>query len=188
MAIQNPKRPISADEYGQMIESGVLTKDDHVELIEGEIIPEEPKSSRHAAGVRRLNHHLQKNLSSRALVDVQNRLKVGDWSQPQFDLALLVKRADYYTETPTAADAFLIVEIADTSVAYDRSIKAPLYGRHEIREHWLLDLPAGILEVYRQPSLTGYRKIQRLHRGDAIAMEAFPDVVFSVSDLLGPVS
>lgn len=186
MAIQNPKRPISADEYGQMIESGVLTKDDHVELIEGEIVPEEPKSSRHAAGIRRLNYHFHKHLSSRALVDVQNRLKVGDWSQPQFDLALLVKRADYYTETPAAADAFLVVEVADSSVAYDRSIKVPLYGRHEVREHWLLDLPAGILEVYRQPAPAGYKAVRRLRRGDSIAMEAFPDVVFSVTDLLGP--
>src|SRR5262249_55689208 len=85
---------------------------------------------------------------------------------------------------PTAKDAILAIEIADSSVAYARKGKAPLSARHEIREYWLLDLPAKILEVYRRPGPDGYREVRRLRRGDSIAPEAFPEVVFAVSDLL----
>jgi Uma2 family endonuclease len=120
-------------------------------------------------------------------VDKEHPVRLGDWSEPEPDLAVLVRRDDYYTSVvPTAADVFLVVEVADSSASYDRGVKAPLYAHQGIREYWLLDLRGQVLEVYRQPSLTGYRKVQRLRRGDSIAMEAFPDVVFSVSDLLGP--
>lgn len=187
MAIQNPKRLISIDDYHRMAADGLFSEDDRVELIEGEIVEMTPIGSWHAGSVRRLDDLFTTSLGRRALVDKEHPVSLGDWSEPEPDLAVLVRRDDYYTSiNPTAADVFLVVEVADSSASYDRGVKAPLYAHQGIREYWLLDLRGQVLEIYRQPSPAGYRKIQRLRRGDSIAMEAFPDVVFSVSDLLGP--
>lgn len=187
MAIQNPKRLISIDEYHRMAADGLFSEDDRVELIEGEIVEMTPIGNWHAASVRRLDDLFTTSLGRRALVDKEHPVRLGDWAEPEPDLAVLVRRDDYYTSaTPTAADVFLVVEVADSSAGYDRSVKAPLYAQQGIREYWLLDLRGQVLEVYRQASPSGYRAIRRLHRGDSIAMEAFPDIVFAVSSLLGP--
>ncbi|HEX3530115.1 MAG TPA: Uma2 family endonuclease [Thermoanaerobaculia bacterium] len=188
MAIQNPKRLISIDDYHRMAADGLFAEDDRVELIDGEIVEMTAIGNPHASGVRRLGDFLSTALGRRVLVDTQNPLLLGEWSEPQPDLTVLPRRADYYlSAAPTAQDALLVVEIADSSVAYDRKVKGPLYARHEVREYWLLDLPAKVLEVYRRPSPDGYREVRRLRRGDTVALEAFPEVMFAVSDLLGPV-
>jgi Uma2 family endonuclease len=187
MAIQNPKRLISIDDYHRMAADGLFSEDDRVELIDGEIVEMTAIGNPHASGVRRLDDLLSTALGRQVLVDTQNPLLLGQWSEPQPDLTVLPRRDDYYlSATPTASEAILVVEIADSSVAYDRKVKGPLYARHEVREYWLLDLPAKVLEVYRRSGPDGYREVRRLHRGDTVSLEAFPEVVFSVSDLLGP--
>jgi Uma2 family endonuclease len=187
MAIQNPKRLISVDEYHQMAADGLFGEDDRVELVDGEIVEMTAIGNPHASGVRRLDDLLSTALGRQVLVDTQNPLLLGQWSEPQPDLTVLARRDDYYlSAAPTAKDAILVVEIADSSVAYDRKVKSHLYARHDVREYWLLDLPAKVLEVYRRPGPDGYSEVRRLHRGDSIAPEAFPDVVFAVSELLGP--
>jgi Uma2 family endonuclease len=186
MAIQNPKRLISIDDYHRMAAEGLFSEDNRVELIDGEIVEMTAIGNPHASGVRRVADLLSTALGRQVLVDTQNPLLLGEWSEPQPDLTVLPRRADYYlSSAPTAQDAILVVEIADSSVSYDRKVKGPLYARHEIREYWLLDLPAKILEVYRRPGLDGYREVLRLRRGDTVSPEAFLDVVFAVSDLLG---
>jgi Uma2 family endonuclease len=187
MSIQNPKRPISIDDYHRMAADGLFSGADRVELIEGEIVEMTPAGDLHCGGVRRLDDLFTTALGRRVLVDKEHPVRLGDLSEPEPDLALLVRRDDYYaSRTPVPADVFLLVEVADSSTGYDRSVKAPLYVRAGIREYWLLDLPAGILEVYRQPRPDGCRDVRRLHRWESVAVEAFPDVQFSVSDLLGP--
>jgi Uma2 family endonuclease len=186
MAIQNPKRLISIDEYHRMAADGLFSEDDRVELIEGEIVEMAPIGNRHATRVRRLILLFHQRLLEQVIVDVQDPVELGDWSEPQPDIVLLEWREDCYASAaPTGKDVVLLVEVADSSVGYDRGVKAPLYARQGIREYWLLDLPGGILEIYRQPRPAGYKTVRRLRRGDSVAMEAFPDVVFSVSDLLG---
>jgi Uma2 family endonuclease len=187
MAIQNPKRLISIDEYHRMAADGLFSEDDRVELIEGEIVEKMVIRNPHAAGVRRLDALFHRAVGGRVVIDVQNPVRLGDWSEPEPDIKILAWRDDYYAEAvPVAEDVLLLVEIADSSVEYDRRIKVPLYARHGIREYWLLELPVKVLEVYRRPGPDGYREVQRLRRGDSISLEAFPDVVFAVSDLLGP--
>ena len=191
MAIQNPKRLISIDDYHRMAADGLFSEDDRVELIEGEIVEMTPIGNRHAAGVRRLSNRLRDILGRRALVDSQNPVQLGDWSEPEPDIAVLSWRDDFYAAAPpAAADVLLLIEIADSSAGYDRDVKAPLYARQGIPEYWILDLGAGILEVLRQPAPAGsrsrYRDVHRLRRGEEISPLAFPDVTFSVSDLLGP--
>jgi len=187
MAIQNPKRLISIDDYHRMAADGLFTRDDRVELIEGEIVEMTPVGNWHASRVRRLNLLFHQRLLGRVIVDVQDPVQLGDWSEPEPDIVLLEWREDCYASAaPTGKDVVLLIEVADSSAAYDREVKAPLYSRQGIREYWLLDLPGGLLEVYRRPGPGGYREVQRLRRGYAVAMDAFPEVVLQVSELLGP--
>src|ERR671938_544657 len=141
MSVQVAKRCFSVDEYYRMGEAGILTEDDRVELIEGEIIEMSPIGSRHAACVNRLNTLLGRHLRQTAIVSVQNPIRLDAYSEPEPDVALLRPRADYYESGhPTPADALLIVEVADTSADYDRIIKLPLYAKAGIPEAWLVDL------------------------------------------------
>ncbi|HEY2737186.1 MAG TPA: Uma2 family endonuclease [Thermoanaerobaculia bacterium] len=186
MAIQNLKRPISADDYHRMAEDGLFAEDDRVELIEGEIVEMSPIKNPHATGVRRLVALFQQAVGRRAIVDPQNPVRLGEWSEPEPDVKLLAWRDDFYAAAaPIAEDVLLLVEVADSSAGYDRRVKAPLYARHGIREYWILDLPGKVLEVHRRPGPDGYAEVRRLRRGDSIAPEALPDTVFAVSDLLG---
>jgi len=186
MAIQNPKRLISVDDYHRMADEGLFAEDARMELIEGEIVEMAPIKNPHAAAMRRLNLFFHRRFLDRALVSPQNPLRLGTWSEPLPDLILLTWRDDYYAASvPVAADVLLLVEVADSSAGYDRRVKAPLYARHGIREYWILDLPGKILEVYRRPGPDGYAEVRHLRRGDSVAPEALPDAVFAVSDLLG---
>ena len=185
MAIQNPKRLISVDDYHRMAEDGIFAQDERVELIEGEIVEMTAIGDSHTHRVRSLILQFHRRFLNRVIVDVQNPIRLGDWSEPQPDLALLEWRDDAYASAPTAKDIVLVVEVADSSVTYDRNVKGPLYSRQGIREYWLFDLRAKVLEVYRRPGPDGYAEVRRLRHGDSIALEAFPDVVFAVSDLLG---
>ncbi len=187
MAIQNTKRLISVDDYHRMAEDGLFAQDERTELIEGEIVEMNAIGDPHALGVLRLNLFFHLQLLKRVLVNPQNPLRLGPWSEPQPDVALVAWRDDLYASTaPGLEDCLLLVEVSDSSLHYDRHIKMPLYARHGIRESWILNLPEDVLEVYRRPGPDGYAEARRLRRGDVVAPEAFPDAVFIVSDLLGP--
>jgi Uma2 family endonuclease len=95
-------------------------------------------------------------------------------------------RADYYSDShPTAADAFLLIEVSDTSLAYDLRTKVPLYARHGIAEVWIVDLTHDVVQVYREPASGGYQVVETRRRGDRIAVAAFPDIEFMVEQILG---
>lgn len=186
MAIQDPKRLISVDEYRHMAEDGLFSEDDRVELIEGEIVEMAAIGNRHAAGVRRITRLFNRCLLDQVIIDAQNPVQLGDLSEPEPDITLLAFRDDdYASAAPTAADVVLLVEVADSSAGFDRGVKAPLYARYRVREYWLADLPGGVLEVHRRPGFDAYREVRRLRRGDTIAPDAFPGIVFAVADLLG---
>jgi Uma2 family endonuclease len=169
-----------------MGEAGVLSEDDRVELLDGEIIQMSPIGSPHAGCVDRLNALFTRRLAGRAIVRVQNPIILDRRSEPQPDLTLLTPRPDFYSAAhPRPRDVLLAVEVMDSSRGYDRTLKLPLYARAELREVWLVDLKAQALEVYRRPALRGYRQEHRLARGRALAPLAFPRLRFRVSELLG---
>jgi Uma2 family endonuclease len=119
-------------------------------------------------------------------VSVQNPIVLDDYSEPQPDLTILAARSDYYsTAHPRPPDVLLAIEVSDSSVSYDRTIKLGLYARKHLRELWLIDIPGGAVDVYRRPSSSGYREHQRLTRGRRIAPLAFPRVHFRIADILG---
>jgi Uma2 family endonuclease len=169
-----------------MAQAGILTEDDRVELLEGEIVRMRPIGSRHAACVKRLLRLLDRGVGDRAIVGAQDPIRLGGHSEPQPDLTLLRPRPDFYAQAhPTSQDVLLVVEVADTSVGFDQEVKVPLYARFGLAEVWLVDLAAECIEVHRIPMSEGYQAVQRLQRGQRLSVQAFPDLALAVDDILG---
>ncbi|MGC9328768.1 MAG: Uma2 family endonuclease [Candidatus Hinthialibacter sp.] len=186
MPVLAPKRLFNVEEYYRMAEARILREDDRVELIEGEIIEMTPIGSRHAGCVRFLDNVLTHILKEKAQVSTQNPIRIDEWSEPQPDIALLKPRDDFYrSRHPSASDILLVIEVADTSVHYDRENKIPLYGRAGIPEAWFVDLERQTIEQFSQPSKEGYQNSQILQTGQTISPHAFPHAVFSIGEIMG---
>jgi Uma2 family endonuclease len=186
MAVQLPKRLFNVDEYYRMAEAGVLSPGERVELIEGEIIEMAAIGSRHAACVKRLTAALVPALAGRAIVGVQDPVRLSHMSEPQPDLAVLKPRADHYAERhPAPEDVYLLIEVAETTSAIDRGVKARLYARYGIPEYWLVDVGPGAIELRRRPAGAAYGDVHVARRGERIAPLAFPDVELRVEDVVG---
>ena len=186
MSVQIERRWFSVSEYERMIEAGILSEDDRLELIEGDIVKMSPIGRSHAACVNRLNAFFNRLAGKDALVSVQNPVHLNDFSEPQPDVALLKPRGDFYSQShPTPADVLLIVEVADTSVETDRTVKVPLYGRAMIAEVWLVDLSGEVIETYALPVNGAYQQLRQAKRGDTLTLESLSQVKLRVDDILG---
>jgi Uma2 family endonuclease len=186
MSVQVTKRRFNITEYYRMAETGILSEDDRVELIEGEIIKMAPIGSRHAGCVSRLNTLFNRLVSETTLVSVQNPVRLSDFSEPQPDISLLKVRDDFYSNShPTPADVLLIIEVSDTSLDYDRNIKIPLYAASLIPEVWLVNLIKDIVEIYREPRDGMYREVRYVRRGESVSPKCSPNLTISVDALLG---
>ncbi len=178
--------PFSVDEYYRMAEAGILPADARVELLDGLIFDMMPIGPFHASVVKRLLRFFGQLGGERWIVDAQNPVRLTGYSEPQPDFVLLRPRADFYSaQHPVPEDVFLLVEVADSSLLFDRETKCAAYARAGIAEYWLLNLPEQLVEVYRKPSSAGYGAISQSREGDSLAPAAFPDAVVSVSDLVG---
>jgi len=179
-----PRRFTSA-EYHAMIAAGIFQEDERIELIAGEIVQMSPIGSGHAGCVNRLNRRLTRGLGEQGLVAVQNPIALELSSEPQPDLAVLRPRADDYGQShPEAKDILLVIEVAETSLGYDREVKIPLYARAGIPEAWLVRLTDRCIEVYRDPAATGYQSMQTFRTG-TLSPLAFPDLALTVETILG---
>jgi len=187
MAVALRRRRFTLDEYHRMGETGILGPDDRVELIEGEIIEMTAIGSRHAATVARIHHLFSIRLGDRAVVWSQNPLLlVRHQSEPEPDVMLLAPRTDFYAGgLPEPPDVRLLIEVADTSLPYDRRTKLPLYARAGIAEAWLIDLDASTLEIHRGPGGAGHADVAVPGAGETFAPASFPDLTLTLRDLLG---
>ncbi|MGD1807820.1 Uma2 family endonuclease [Dapis sp. BLCC M126] len=186
MVVELQRRQFTVKEYHQMAKVGILKEDDRVELIGGEIVKMAPIGIPHAGCVRRLNRIFNKLLSGKAIVDIQNPIDLNDESEPQPDLVLLQWREDYYAEKhPQPEDILLLVEVADSTIKYDREVKIPLYAENEIYEVWLIDINQELVEVYREIVGNSYKQQQQFFRGDRLPIKAFDDVSLTVDEILG---
>jgi Uma2 family endonuclease len=183
--IQIQKRRFTVDEYYRMAEIGILSEDDRVELIEGEIIDMAPMGDRHANCLRRLDTLLNRRLRETALVSTQCPIHINDLTEPEPDIALLKMRVDFYAEHPRAQDVLVAIEVSYPSTEYDRGVKLPLYARAGITEAWLVDLIEETIEVYTQPVNGEYRRTERVKRGEPLASLAVPGLELAVNDVLG---
>lgn len=182
--VQVQRRLISVVEYDQMVQARVFPEDDRLELIEGEIVEMSPIGAAHAGLVTWLTRLFTERFRETALVYAQNPIRLPR-SEPQPDVALLRPRPDYYTERlPEARDVLLLVEIADTTLAYDRAIKLPLCARSGIQECWLIDLAQQTIDVCRVPAAGNYGEIRTAKVGDNLAPLAFPATSFSIAEIL----
>jgi Uma2 family endonuclease len=169
-----------------MAQAGILTEDDHVELIEGEVIEMSPIGSRHAACVKRLNTILNRLVSQQMIVSIQDPIYIDEFSEPEPDVALLRFREDFYVGShPTASDVLLVIEVADTSVEYDRKKKLPLYGQAGIPEVWLANLPEDRFEIHTQPLNGKYQSVIIIRRGESIKSQTIADLSIPVDEILG---
>lgn len=175
-------RPLKRREYDRLVEDGAF-EDERLELLKGWIVLVSPQGARHATVIRTLNKLLTLALSDRADVQVQSPLAVSDDSEPEPDLAV-IEMGDYLAEHP--ATAHLVIEVAVTSQAKDRGIKAGLYAAAGVPEHWLVDLEENRVEVFTEPAGEAYQRQEIRQPGDAITLQRHPDLTVSVSDFLPP--
>jgi Uma2 family endonuclease len=181
--VEVPRRLFTVEEYHRMAEAGVLGADERVELIEGEIIQMAPIGPRHAGCVINATRLFITRLGDRAVVSPQNPVVIQPRSEPQPDLLLLRSRiVSYSRELPAAQDVLLAVEVADTTVRFDRLVKARLYARAGIQEFWLCLAMDGAIEVCRAPAADGYTSVTLYGPGQMVSPLAFPDVSFGVTD------
>lgn len=183
MAIESTRRLFTVSDYYRMGDAGVFGPDERVELLEGEILRMNPIGPRHANCVDRLNHLFVSLLGDRAQVRIQNPVRLSEVSEVQPDVALVRRDRDEAAH-PGPSDVFLLVEVADSSVAFDRQVKLPRYARAGIPEVWIVDLTAAAVEVHREPRITGYATSTQLGAGGSIGPAAFPDVGIEVGDFL----
>lgn len=175
----------TADEYQVMGETGILTQEDRVELIDGEIVAMPPIGSQHQENVDGLTELFVFRFSSVARIRVQGPVRLRERGEPEPDLMLLRRReGSYRSAHPEPEDVLLAVEVADTSLRYDRRVKLPYYALHGIPETWLINLREEVVEVHRAPSHEGYQEVYRYGRGDSLTVAAFPGVHLTVDELL----
>ncbi len=186
MSVQIARRYFTVEEYHRMGEAGIFSEDDRVELIEGEILQMSPIGSRHVACVNRVHEELSSRLHGRAIVSGQNPVVLNDFSEPEPDIAVLRRRDDFYAQAlPTATDVLLIIEIADSSVAFDHDIKLPAYARSGIPEVWIADLTAETVEAHTELLNGSYRNVRSYRRGNSITPLHFSDLSIEVASILG---
>lgn len=179
------KHRFTVDEYYRMAETGIIKPDARVELLEGEVNDMVPIGPFHAGAAGRLAELFTMIGGNRWHVRSQSPVRIGQDSEPQPDLALVKRRKDFYTgRHPCQEDVYLLVEIADSSLSFDRHQKLPVYGKASIPEVWIVNLPERCIEVYRDPHFTGFGSQQVVREDSSVSPSAFPDVVVRVADVL----
>lgn len=186
-AVLPARHKLDVDDYHRMAEAGIFGEENRIELIEGDLIDMAPIGQSHAAIVSGLNEALLKACSGRAIVWPQNPVRLNRLSEPQPDLAVLRRRADFYATgaRPGPADTLLLVEVADSSLRFDRTVKLPLYARTGVPEFWLVDLRRRLLDAYRSPEGDGYREMTTHQAGERLALAAAPEIVVTLDLFFG---
>nr|VFJ48524.1 MAG: Endonuclease, Uma2 family (restriction endonuclease fold) [Candidatus Kentron sp. FW] len=185
------RHSFTREDWYALAGTGVLADDYRGELMEGEIIDMPPIGSEHGGCVDWLHAYFSRQLSDKAIVRVQNPIRLGDFSEPQPDIAIVRPRDDFYRRGhPIPTDILLLIEVADTSLHYDRTVKGPLYARYGIPEYWLVDLIARRLERYLTPTAMSYIHNSRHLPGESVSpgfatQLGMPNLVVPVSGILG---
>jgi|ERR1044071_892076 Uma2 family endonuclease len=181
-------RRLTTSEYEQMIAAGIFNEDDRVELLEGVIVEMSPKGMRHATSTDRAARHFIRLLGDRVIVRNQNPIRLNDYSEPGPDLVLAaLEEFEYANRHPQPEDIYLVLEVADTTLAYDRHHKGSSYAAAGIAQYLILNVSEMEIEDYREPSADGYRRKQTHREGQEFNLVAFPAIKVKVSDLLPPV-
>jgi Uma2 family endonuclease len=180
-----PRHQFTVTDYHKMIESGILGEDDPIELIYGELIKMSPMNAKHASLIGHLLGLLHERLGRKVFITSQTPLRAATNSEPEPDIMVLKSRPDRYrTALPQAEDVLLIIEVSDTTLTYDRDVKAPLYASAGLSEYWLINLNENCIEVFREPTPNGYRQQTKFWRADTLSLLAFPEVAITAGEIL----
>jgi Uma2 family endonuclease len=175
-------RPISRREYEKMVALG-LFEDERVELIDGVVLCMSPEGAPHGGTIQRLTQILVLALHPRAAVRVQSAFAASDGSEPEPDVAVVPAR-DYDDAHPSRA--YLIIEVADTSLAKDRGVKATLYAQSGVPEYWVVNLQDQLIEVFSDIVQGAYARVTPYRKGETIRLQQFSDVEIRVDSILRP--
>lgn len=179
MAVALVRHRFTVDDYHQMAAAGILTDEDRVELIEGEIIAMSPIGGPHANCVDALTRLFAPLAGTEARLRVQNAIRLSEHTEVQPDISIVRERV-YGRDLPGAADVLLVIEVADTTLANDREVKIPLYAQAGIPQTILIDVSHPQLWLYREPRSDGYRVVQRFNIGDALAITLTPTLTIQI--------
>jgi len=187
MAIQLERRLFTLEEYEHMVEAGVFDENERIELIRGEIVEKAPIGFPHEMCVARLTTLLVQKAADKALVWPQNNsIRLPSHSRPEPDLTLLRWRDDYHAnKPPVSEDVLLVIEVADSSLKYDRTVKGPLYAEAGIPEYWIVNLRDDLIEVHAGPTAGTYKRTRKARRGETLALPGGLEGSIDVSDILG---
>ncbi len=162
-------RHLTVEDYHKMGEVGIFAPDERVELIEGVLHRMAPVGAVHSWILKRLNEELVMAFRGQYAIGIQDPIVLSDDSEPQPDASVVkLRRKGEPPRTPRAEDVYLIVEVSDSTLAYDRTIKVPLYARAAIPEVWIIDSTASLIEQYLSPQNGTYQVINVWHPGDTI--------------------
>lgn len=179
------RHKLDLDTYYRMINAGIFGKEDRIELIEGELIDMAPIGDDHCTSVDVLTETLVLACTRRAIVSVQLPIRLNRFNAPQPDFTVSRLRADRYrTGRPGPADILLLVEVSDSSLRFDRTVKLPLYAQAGIAEVWIVDLQRRAFDVHRAPADGSYAELTTYGPADSIALALAPDITISLSGVL----
>jgi Uma2 family endonuclease len=184
-AVFTPSRMrITVERYQKMVAAGVFTSDERFELIEGEILGMAPMGPRHAQVVAQLNMRLAVGVAGRAVVGPGSPVDLGAYSELQPDLMLIKPDAMRFGRPhPQTEDVLLVIEVADSSLNFDRTVKRELYARHGISEYWIVDVNGERIFVYRAPTECVFRETFELRKTDTLIPGAFPNLRIPIAEL-----
>ena len=189
-SVQVERKRFTVTDFQTMIETGILEEGSPYELLNGEIVHMAAIGRKHAAKVDRISTFLNRKITDAIIVRVQNPIELGTFSQPEPDLAVLRWKDDFYESGhPGAQDIYLLIEVADTTLERDRTVKLPLYAEAGIAEVWIVNLKDNQIEVYRDPltdaDQSTYQSIQTFINGEILTIALLPNVSIAVSEILG---
>ena len=177
-------RLITVSEYDRMIEAGIYTENDRIELLNGKIIETMPKGPKHTSANSKIIRFFIRLFNEELIVRSQDPIRLDDFSEPEPDIVLANRDEKEYAENhPTPSDILLVMEISDTTLGYDRDDKAIAYSRNGIRQYLLLNLKNETLEDYREPNADGYGAKRTYRSGDVFNLVAFPEIEIKFDDL-----
>ena len=183
--LQVPRRRFTVKEFHRLAEAGILQEADRIELIQGEIIQMSPIGPKHAGNVDRIVRTLTFLFGESAIVRAQNPIQLNDYSEPLPDIAILRPRDDFYTTAhPKPEEVLLVIELSETSLAYDQQIKLPVYASNHITEYWIIDLTTDRVIVHTDPSGDQYLNIRTFRHDESLESPGLPKSI-STRELLG---
>ena len=187
MVMEMTRRRFCVKEYFMMAKAGVFGEDDRVELVDGEIVDMAAVGSYHAGCVDVLNYQFSKRVPEGVIVRVQSPVKLNEITTFQPDLAILHPRDDFYMDShPTPKDVLLVIEVSDSSVAYDRNVKIPRYALAGVPEVWQVNLVYGFVDKFSDLDTTTvrYRSVARYSHSQRITPTLLPDISLEIDKIL----